>query len=70
MQLGVAVLKEFDVFPNKNWYWIGVAALVGFVVLFNVLFTVSLIYLSRMFKNLMSNIPFTQNPPPPPAQNK
>ncbi|XP_050234079.1 ABC transporter G family member 29-like [Mercurialis annua] len=44
--LGVAVLKNFDVFQNKNWYWIGAGALLGFAVLFNVLFTLALMYLS------------------------
>lgn len=44
--LGVAVLKNFDIFPDKNWFWIGVLALIGFVVLFNVLFTLALMYLA------------------------
>ncbi|OWM77713.1 ABC transporter G family member 29-like [Punica granatum] len=48
--LGVAVLESFDVFPDKNWYWIGAAALLGFTVLFNVLYTVSLMYLSPLGK--------------------
>ncbi|GLU14435.1 hypothetical protein SLE2022_310060 [Rubroshorea leprosula] len=44
--LGVKVLRNFDVFTNENWYWIGAAALFGFTVLFNVLFTFALTYLS------------------------
>ncbi|PON54344.1 ABC transporter-like [Parasponia andersonii] len=49
-RLGVAVLESFNVFPEKNWYWIGTAALLGFAVLFNVLFTFSLMYLSREYQ--------------------
>ncbi|KAF8025631.1 hypothetical protein BT93_F2467 [Corymbia citriodora subsp. variegata] len=45
-RLGIAVLKNFDVFPEKNWYWIGAAALLGFTVLYNVLFTFALMYLN------------------------
>ncbi|KAK3002200.1 hypothetical protein RJ639_021006, partial [Escallonia herrerae] len=46
-RLGVAVLQNFDVNPDRNWFWIGAAALFGFAVLFNVLFTLALMYLSR-----------------------
>ncbi|XP_030525586.2 ABC transporter G family member 29-like [Rhodamnia argentea] len=45
-RLGIAVLKNFNVFPERNWYWIGAAALLGFTVLFNVLFTFALMYLN------------------------
>ncbi|CAL5375852.1 unnamed protein product [Camellia sinensis] len=46
--LGVAVLKNFDVFPERNWFWIGATALLGFVVVFNVLFTLALMYLNPL----------------------
>ncbi|PON88560.1 ABC transporter-like [Trema orientale] len=49
-RLGVAVLESFNVFPEKNWYWIGTAALLGFAVLFNVLFTFALMYLNREYQ--------------------
>ncbi|KAF8393439.1 hypothetical protein HHK36_021683 [Tetracentron sinense] len=49
-RLGVAVLENFDVYPQRNWYWIGAAALLGFTVLFNVLFTLSLMYLNPLGK--------------------
>ncbi|XP_038716845.1 ABC transporter G family member 29-like [Tripterygium wilfordii] len=49
-RLGVAVLRNFDVFPERKWYWIGAAALLGFVVLFNLLFTLSLMYLNPIGK--------------------
>lgn len=47
--LGVAILKNFNIFAEKNWYWIGVGALIGFTLLFNVLFTFALMYLNRKF---------------------
>ncbi|KAI7741348.1 hypothetical protein M8C21_029253, partial [Ambrosia artemisiifolia] len=43
--LGFAVLKALDVPTSESSYWIGAGALVGFIVLFNILFTVSLMYL-------------------------
>lgn len=49
-RLGVEVLKNLDVFPERNWLWIGAAALLGFAVLFNILFTLALMYLNRKFK--------------------
>ncbi|XVF24906.1 hypothetical protein REPUB_Repub13aG0168100 [Reevesia pubescens] len=45
-RLGVAILESLEVSRNKNWYWIGVGALVGFSILFNVLFTLALTYLN------------------------
>ncbi|XP_022777195.1 ABC transporter G family member 36-like isoform X2 [Durio zibethinus] len=45
-RLGLAVLESLEVYPNENWYWIGVGALVGFSILFNVLFTLALTYLN------------------------
>lgn len=44
--LGVAVLNNFNVYPDKYWYWIGAAAILGFAVLFNVLYTLALMYLN------------------------
>ncbi|XP_010267164.1 PREDICTED: ABC transporter G family member 36-like [Nelumbo nucifera] len=49
-RLGIKVLKNFQVFQNRNWFWIGSAALLGFVILFNVLFTLSLMYLNPLGK--------------------
>lgn len=46
-RMGVAVLENFGVFPDRNWVWIGSAALVGFAVFFNILFTLVLMYLNR-----------------------
>nr|GLL23468.1 ABC transporter G family member 35 [Ipomoea trifida] len=45
-KLGIQVMKNFDVFVEKRWFWIGAAALLGFIFLFNILFTLALMYLS------------------------
>lgn len=42
----MAVLENAGVFTDKEWYWIGAGALLGFTVVFNVLFTLSLMYLN------------------------
>ncbi|CAK9171344.1 unnamed protein product, partial [Ilex paraguariensis] len=44
--LGVSVLKSRAIFPEARWYWIGVGALIGYVFLFNFLFTLALTYLN------------------------
>ncbi|GAB2293480.1 transcription factor [Dionaea muscipula] len=49
--LGVAVLKNIDVFPQRYWYWIGAGALVGYVILFNIAFTIALTYLNPLGKH-------------------
>ncbi|KAJ0964795.1 hypothetical protein J5N97_025933 [Dioscorea zingiberensis] len=48
--LGIAVLENANVFPEKKWYWIGAGALLGFAILFNMLFTLSLMYLNPLGK--------------------
>uniref|UniRef100_A0A0D3ETI8 ABC transporter domain-containing protein n=2 Tax=Oryza TaxID=4527 RepID=A0A0D3ETI8_9ORYZ len=49
-RLGVAVLENSGVFTNKEWYWIATGALLGFTILFNVLFSLSLMYLNPVGK--------------------
>ncbi|XP_074570849.1 ABC transporter G family member 36-like isoform X2 [Curcuma longa] len=49
--LGVIVLKSHGVFSEARWYWIGFAALVGYVILFNFLFTMALTYLKPFGKS-------------------
>ncbi|KAG6669262.1 hypothetical protein I3843_01G223600 [Carya illinoinensis] len=49
-RLGVAVLENFEVFPERNWFWIGTGALLGFAILFNILFTFALMYLNPFGK--------------------
>ncbi|XP_058222621.1 pleiotropic drug resistance protein 1-like isoform X2 [Rhododendron vialii] len=48
--LGVLVLKARGIFPEAHWYWLGVGALVGYVFLFNGIFTLALAYLSPFEK--------------------
>uniref|UniRef100_A0A2C9UZ79 ABC transporter domain-containing protein n=2 Tax=Manihot esculenta TaxID=3983 RepID=A0A2C9UZ79_MANES len=45
-RLGIAVLENFDIFADEDWYWIGAVALVGFTIVSNVLFTIALMYLN------------------------
>ncbi|KAJ6842230.1 ABC transporter G family member 42-like [Iris pallida] len=49
-KLGVAVLENAHVFPEKKWFWIGAGGLLGFAILFNVLFTLALAYLNPLGK--------------------
>ncbi|XP_065617096.1 pleiotropic drug resistance protein 1-like [Quercus suber] len=48
--LGIEVLKSRGFFPHAYWYWIGVGALIGFVLLFNAAFTLALTYLNPLGK--------------------
>lgn len=48
-RLGLAIMENFDIFPQRKWYWIGVGALIGFTLLFNILFTFALEYLNREY---------------------
>lgn len=48
--LGVAVLENIDISPERKWFWIGASALLGFAVLFNVLYTFALMFLNPMGK--------------------
>ncbi|KAK1273115.1 putative pleiotropic drug resistance protein 7 [Acorus gramineus] len=49
--LGVLVLKSRGVFPEAKWFWIGAGALLGYIFLFNGLFTVALSYLDPFGKS-------------------
>ncbi|CAK8570044.1 unnamed protein product [Lathyrus sativus] len=49
--LGVLTMKTRGFFPQAYWYWIGVGALIGYVFLFNFLFTLALQYLSPFRKD-------------------
>ncbi|XP_034922164.1 pleiotropic drug resistance protein 1-like [Populus alba] len=44
--LGIQVLKSREFFTEANWYWIGVGATVGFMLLFNVGFLLALTFLN------------------------
>ncbi|KAF8026782.1 hypothetical protein BT93_F3302 [Corymbia citriodora subsp. variegata] len=49
--LGIQVLKARGFFPHAYWYWIGTGALLGFVLLFNVVFNLALTYLNPYGKH-------------------
>lgn len=49
MTLGVSVLKSRGIFTEAKWYWIGLGALLGYTLLFNLLYTVALSVLSRKY---------------------
>ncbi|XP_058074636.1 pleiotropic drug resistance protein TUR2-like isoform X2 [Magnolia sinica] len=46
--LGIQILEGRGVFTKSNWFWIGCGALLGYVVLFNGLFTWALGYLNPL----------------------
>ncbi|XP_019437695.1 PREDICTED: pleiotropic drug resistance protein 1-like isoform X2 [Lupinus angustifolius] len=48
--LGVQVLKARGFFPEAYWYWIGVGACIGYMLLFNFLFPLALQYLNPFDK--------------------
>ncbi|KAF3333372.1 ABC transporter G family member 42 [Carex littledalei] len=48
--LGIAIMKNAHIFTDNNWFWIGAGALLGFSIFFNVLFTLSLMYLNSLGK--------------------
>lgn len=47
--LGVMVLKYRGIFPEARFYWIGVVALIGYILLLNLFFTLALQYLDRKY---------------------
>ncbi|KAE8680794.1 Pleiotropic drug resistance protein 3 [Hibiscus syriacus] len=49
--LGIKVLKSRGFFHDPNWYWFEVGGLLGFIVLFNFLYTLALAYLKPFEKN-------------------
>ncbi|XP_020535290.1 pleiotropic drug resistance protein 1 isoform X2 [Jatropha curcas] len=49
-KLGIAVLKSRGYFTEAFWYWIGIGALIGFTLLFNVAYTLALTYLNSFEK--------------------
>ncbi|GMI78069.1 pleiotropic drug resistance 12, ATP-binding cassette G40, PLEIOTROPIC DRUG RESISTANCE 12 [Hibiscus trionum] len=49
--LGIQVLKSRGFFHDPKWYWIGVWGLLGFILLFNIFYTLALAYLKPFEKN-------------------
>ncbi|KAG5571971.1 hypothetical protein H5410_061737 [Solanum commersonii] len=52
--LGIEVMKNFYVFHEKRWFWIGTVALLGFTILFNILLTFAVMYLNRKPQDIIS----------------
>ncbi|XP_020415180.1 pleiotropic drug resistance protein 1 isoform X3 [Prunus persica] len=50
VSLGIEVLKSRGFFPHACWYWIGVGAMTGFVLLFNICYIVALSKLNPLAK--------------------
>ncbi|KAL9247865.1 hypothetical protein vseg_021248 [Gypsophila vaccaria] len=48
LSLGEMLLKARSFFPEDYWYWIGAGALLGYTILFNILFTLFLTYLNPL----------------------
>ncbi|KAF2301529.1 hypothetical protein GH714_025541 [Hevea brasiliensis] len=48
--LGIEVLQSRGFFTNAYWYWIGVGALAGFTLLYNLCFTLALTFLGPLQK--------------------
>ncbi|KAG8056465.1 hypothetical protein GUJ93_ZPchr0002g23043 [Zizania palustris] len=49
--LGRQILESQGIFPEEKWYWIGVGALLGYVLLFNILYTICLTILKPFNNN-------------------
>ncbi|CAI9105088.1 OLC1v1003939C2 [Oldenlandia corymbosa var. corymbosa] len=49
-RLGTQIMENFDIPRESNWYWIGAGALVGYIVLTNIVFTIGLMYLDPLGK--------------------
>ncbi|XP_062016814.1 ABC transporter G family member 40-like [Rosa rugosa] len=45
--LGVEILKSRGFRTHAYWYWIGAGALAGYMLLFNICYTLALTYLNR-----------------------
>jgi len=45
--LGVTILKSRGIHTAGYWYWVGIGALIGYTILFNILVTFALGYFNR-----------------------
>ncbi|GAB2293594.1 transcription factor [Dionaea muscipula] len=45
---GVTVLNLRGIFPHAYWYWLGAGALLGYIFLFNILYTLALTFLKPL----------------------
>uniref|UniRef100_A0A0D3ENE7 ABC transporter domain-containing protein n=1 Tax=Oryza barthii TaxID=65489 RepID=A0A0D3ENE7_9ORYZ len=46
--VGISILKSRGIFTEAKWYWIGFGALIGYTLLFNLLYTVALSFLKPL----------------------
>ncbi|KAI3789672.1 hypothetical protein L2E82_02474 [Cichorium intybus] len=62
--LGVRVITSRGFFPYAYWYWISVAALIGFMILFNIAYTLALTFLNPLekYQAIVSDENEDQNP--------
>lgn len=44
-------MESRGLFPHAKWFWIGVGALLAYIMIFNVIFTAALTYLKREYMN-------------------
>uniref|UniRef100_R7WB38 Pleiotropic drug resistance protein 4 n=1 Tax=Aegilops tauschii TaxID=37682 RepID=R7WB38_AEGTA len=51
--MGIMVLKSRGIFTEAKWYWIGFGAMIGYTLLFNLLYTLALSVLNRDLKRLI-----------------
>ncbi|PHU15684.1 Pleiotropic drug resistance protein 1 [Capsicum chinense] len=47
---GAVVARSRGFFPNAYWYWIGIGALIGFTIVFNICYSLALAYLNPFGK--------------------
>lgn len=47
--IGIGILKAYGQHVEDYWYWLGIGALIGFYILFNLGFTISLGYMPGEF---------------------
>ena len=45
--LGKTIIEARGLFAEVKFYWIGIGALIGFCIIYNILFTLALAYLNR-----------------------
>ncbi|XP_019252159.1 PREDICTED: pleiotropic drug resistance protein 1-like isoform X2 [Nicotiana attenuata] len=48
--LGAAVVRARGFFPDAYWYWIGIGALIGFIMILNIFYSLGLAYLKPFGK--------------------
>jgi len=55
--IGMQLLNLRAYFPQSYWYWIGVAGLLGYIFLLNILFALALTFLNRKYQVLQKLTP-------------